>query len=70
MVSIENILEPHEVAQLLGVTEGTLKRWRQVRSHLPFHRTSARHVVYLRDDVEAFIAARRTETKPAAVAAS
>lgn len=52
-------LDPHQTAQLLGVHVGTLSNWRGAGLGPPFYRLHARAVVYLRAEVEAWIASRR-----------
>ncbi len=50
-------MSPGEVAQALGVTEGTLSNWRMRRANLPFIKFG-RRVLYSREAVEAFIGER------------
>lgn len=54
----DRLMDPAEVAELLGTTTGTLSVWRCTRRyHLPYVRVG-RRVRYRRADVENFIAER------------
>lgn len=55
------LLTPHEVAQLIGVTTGTLACWRsQHRYNLPWSKIG-RLCMYQASDIQAFIEERRVQ---------
>jgi hypothetical protein len=56
----ETIISPAEAAKHLGLSVGTLAKWRQrPRQPLPYIRISARKIGYAANDIAAFIDARR-----------
>lgn len=69
MLKLDEMLEPSEVARMLGVTERTLLDWRRAGLHLPYYRASGKKVVYSRQEVEEYINSRRQAPKPVAVVA-
>lgn len=56
----EQTLRPGEVAEILGVSPETLRRWRQDGSGPPFEQLSERTVRYPKAALEAWRAERRT----------
>lgn len=56
---MDTLTEP-QVAELLGVTQRTMQRWRKAGRDLPAHTKIGRHVVYDREDVEAWVAVQFT----------
>ncbi len=52
-----------DVATMLGVHEGTVRRWADA-GRLPSYRTPGGHRRFLRDDVVAFVANRRSSGNP------
>jgi predicted DNA-binding transcriptional regulator AlpA len=58
---LEAVLSTREVSQALGLSTITIKRMRKLadRGGLPFVRLSPGRIGYLRNDVHAYIAARR-----------
>ena len=56
---METMTEP-QVAELLGVTQRTMQRWRKAERDLPAHTKIGRHVVYDREDVDAWAARQFT----------
>jgi len=58
-MTINKLLTPSDVSELLGVSIGTLEVWRSTnRYHLPYIKVG-RSVRYKRDDVREFIESRR-----------
>jgi len=60
----DELLTPRDVAKLLGVSEDTLKRWRQSRCRLPYTK-AGRRVLYSASDVlellkQGFVAPRHS----------
>lgn len=62
------LLTPEQVAEQLSIAPGTLAVWRCTRRVvLPWVRVG-RHVRYLPEDVDAFVASRREPAGPKAAA--
>jgi predicted DNA-binding transcriptional regulator AlpA len=59
-----DLLPPPEVAQLLGVTTGTLEVWRSTKRYSLKYFKIGRLVKYQRGDVEAFISSRLVGAAP------
>jgi excisionase family DNA binding protein len=58
-------LDGKEAAQYLGLHRSTLDKWRMDRAILPFHRVG-RKVLYLRSDLDTYLASCRVEPVEAA----
>jgi len=57
----ESLLTPNDVAEILGVSVGTLAQWRH-RGHGPrFYSLTGQAVRYRRSDVDEWVESRRRE---------
>ena len=63
MADIKDRFTPQQAAGYLGIEEGVLRVWRR-RNYGPPYLKMGRAVVYLRKDLDAWIAASRVETLP------
>ena len=63
------LASPEEVAEHLGVPADTLKDWRYKHEGPEYSRVG-KHVRYNWDDVDAWVAARRVDPRPAAQGAA
>lgn len=59
-----DVLTTEEVARLVHLSTGTVRRWRTERYGPPWHRIGRRAVFYDRADVEAWIQAQRRHGIP------
>ena len=60
---MNQILNTREAAEYLGLSQTCLEHWRTLRTGPPFVRVSARCIRYRLEDLEAWLAEQKVDTK-------